>query len=230
MINQVQGNIFDTDKQVIVNAVNCVGVMGAGIALEYRLRYPEMFEKYQVHCQKKLLDIGKLWIYKPLHGAWVLNFPTKKHWKYPSKEEYLRKGLEKFCDIYKAKGIKSIAFPMLGADRGGLGQDKSLEIMASYLSELDLEVDIYHYDPEGKDALCEKVKAILLENSPCDYEHIVKFRFPEINKIKELLSNEPINQLSQLLKHKGVGQKSVEKLYLLASFENLAVAHQDELF
>ena len=80
--------------QTIVNTINCVGVMGKGIALVFKLRYPEMFDKYQELCKSKMIGIGKLWLYKTSESPqWVLNFPTKFHWKYPSKMEYIEKGL-----------------------------------------------------------------------------------------------------------------------------------------
>ena len=219
MLKEVLGNIFDSDKHTIVNAVNCEGVMGAGIALEYRLRYPKMFEKYKAFCEAKKIDIGTLWIYKPEKGPWILNFPTKKHWKYPTKEEYLRDGLEKLCATYQERGIKSIAFPMLGADKGGLGKDKSLEVMSSYLIGLNIEVDIYQYDPNATDQLCEYVKKIIFNHEPSQFQHMVKFRRGELDKVKEVLENQLVGQLSQLLVHKGIGQKTVEKLYLLSKFD-----------
>lgn len=90
-----KGNIFNSQTQTIVNTVNCVGVMGKGIALVFKLRYPEMFDKYKVFCQSKMIGIGKLWLYKSEESTqWVLNFPTKFHWKYPSKIEYLEAGLQ----------------------------------------------------------------------------------------------------------------------------------------
>jgi O-acetyl-ADP-ribose deacetylase (regulator of RNase III) len=99
MIEIKQGNIFTTQCQSIVNTVNCVGIMG--IAYEFKLRFPDMFEKYKSFCEKGLLDIGNLWVYKLTEFdnekyEYILSFPTKKHWKYPSKEEYLERGLEKF--------------------------------------------------------------------------------------------------------------------------------------
>lgn len=218
MLNHVKGNIFDSERHTIVNAVNCVGVMGAGIALEYRLRYPDMFEKYEKFCESKLLDIGKLWLYKPESGPWILNFPTKKHWKYPTKEEYLRKGLSKFVSEYKDKGIKSIAFPMLGADKGGLGQDKSIMLLQEYLSELDIEVDVYQFDPSAKDSLCENIKNIVLKHDPDEYSYIVKFSKAELGKLQAYLSEPSVKQISNLLQVKGIGQKTVEKLYQLRNF------------
>ena len=119
MIKIVSGNIFNTECDYIVNTVNCMGVMGAGIAYEFKLRYPEMYKKYKKICEDNLFDIGMLWIYKDPDKN-ILCFPTKKHWKYPSKIEYLELGLQKFVSIYKEKGIKSIAFPILGASLGGI--------------------------------------------------------------------------------------------------------------
>lgn len=84
-IKIIKGNIFTSNCQTLVNAVNCVGVMGAGIALECRLRYFEMYNRYVALCEENKIEIGLLWIYKsPV--KWILNFPTKKHWKYPSKK------------------------------------------------------------------------------------------------------------------------------------------------
>jgi O-acetyl-ADP-ribose deacetylase (regulator of RNase III) len=133
-VKVITGNIFTTKAQTIVNTVNCVGVMGAGIALECRLRFPEMYEKYVTLCDQGQLKIGLLWLYKG-DERWVLNFPTKKHWKYPSKKEYLEKGLEKFLSTYEQKGISSIAFPLLGASQGGIDGEESLAIMLSYLEQ-----------------------------------------------------------------------------------------------
>ena len=80
-IEVITGNIFTSTCQTIVNTVNCVGVMGAGIALECRFRYPEVHKKYISLCNENKIEIGLLWVYKS-PKRWVLNFPTKKHWKY----------------------------------------------------------------------------------------------------------------------------------------------------
>ena len=95
MIIEKTGNIFTTKCQTIVNTVNCVGVMGAGIAFEFKLREETMFKKYKQLCDAKQLNIGTLWIYKSDNNN-ILNFPTKYDWKLPSKQEYLEKGLQKF--------------------------------------------------------------------------------------------------------------------------------------
>lgn len=134
-------NIFNSKTQTIVNTINCVGAMGTGIALEYKKRYPEMYLKYNELCNNKQMQIGKLWLYKT-HNKWILNFPTKDHWKNSSKIEYLELGLQKFIDTYKTKGITSIAFPLLGANNGHIDPKMSLSIMVKYLSQCD-SVDIF---------------------------------------------------------------------------------------
>ena len=78
-IKIIDGNIFNSKAQTIVNTVNCVGVMGKGIALVFKLRYPKLFEKYQELCRQRLIEVGKLWLYREEPDApWVLSFPTKK--------------------------------------------------------------------------------------------------------------------------------------------------------
>ena len=132
-------NIFDSQCQTIVNTVNCDGVM----ALETTNRYPDMFEKYRSFCEQKLIDIGKLWLYKEPGKKWILNFPTKTHWKYNSEYDYIEQGMAKFVETYQEKNIESIAFPILGCD-GELNSDTVLEIMLKYLSKCDnLIVEIY---------------------------------------------------------------------------------------
>lgn len=144
----IEGNLFDSNSQTIVNTINCFGVMGKGIALEYKKRFPDMFLRYKELCGKKLIRPGILWLYKA-DNKWILNFPTKDHWKNPSKIEYLESGLTKFLNTYKNKGITSIAFPLLGASNGGIDPDVSLEVMKKYLSQCDIEVEIYKNTKNG---------------------------------------------------------------------------------
>lgn len=142
-ITIVQGNIWDTQCKVLVNAVNCEGVMGAGMALEAKQRFPEMFLSYKHACDQKLLTVGKLQLYTKSSPYWILNFPTKDKWRLPAKEEYIAKGLEKFVATYQEKGITSIAFPMLGCGKGGLTPSVVLQMMKDYLSSLPIRIEIY---------------------------------------------------------------------------------------
>ncbi len=163
-IRYQKGDIFDSKAQVIVNTVNCKGVMGKGLALAFKQRYPGMFPVYQQECKTGRLRIGKPTLYKQ-SAPWILNFPTKNDWKLPSKLEYLEKGLEYLVGNYKKAGIKSIAFPKLGAQNGKLSWDEVGPLMARYLSQVDIDVYIYiaegdkeyQYDPQRESDIKEKI-------------------------------------------------------------------------
>ena len=145
-IQYLNGDIFESKAQVIVNTVNCQGVMGKGLALAFKQKYPDMFNVYQQDCRARKLRIGRPTLYQK-STPWILNFPTKDTWRANSKIEYLEKGLEFLVTHYKKAGIKSIAFPKLGAQNGKLTWDDVGPLMAKYLSQLD--IDVYIYIAEG---------------------------------------------------------------------------------
>jgi O-acetyl-ADP-ribose deacetylase (regulator of RNase III) len=145
-IQYLKGDLFASKAQVIVNTVNCQGVMGKGLALAFKERFPDMFTVYQQDCNSGKLRIGRPTIYTK-STPWILNFPTKNHWRYPSKLEYLERGLEFLVAHYKKVGITSIAFPKLGAQNGKLSWDEVGPLMAKHLSQLD--IDVYIYIAEG---------------------------------------------------------------------------------
>ena len=109
MITYVIGDLFHSPAKVLVNTVNVVGVMGKGIAKDFKTIFPEMFQEYQALCEKKKIDTGKLHLWRGPH-KWVLNFPTKTLWRYPSKPEYIESGLKTFVAGYARNSISSIAF------------------------------------------------------------------------------------------------------------------------
>lgn len=137
-------NLLDSNAQTLVNTVNCVGVMGKGLAAEFKQRYPDMFVAYKRICDAKMLEPGKLWLWQ---GAdrWVLNFPTKKHWRHPSRIEWIEAGLEKFVAEYSRRGITDISFPRLGCGNGGLKWDDVRPVMERYLAPLPINVYIHDY-------------------------------------------------------------------------------------
>lgn len=206
------GNIFTTRHQTIVNTVNCVGVMGAGIALEFRLRYPDMYEKYKILCTNKLIDIGNLWLYKA-EDRWILNFPTKRHWKFETKPEYLELGLKKFLETYKEKGIKSIAFPLLGASHGGLKEEQSLEIMSRYLTHCDIPVQIWRYDPTAEDDLYNRFITLFLQESEDKLIQQTGIGRRYIKKLRQAINQPDIKSLSRLSSVEGIGIKTLEKVF-----------------
>ncbi len=149
MLTYIEGDLFGSPAQVLVNTVNTVGVMGKGIALEFKKRYPRMFLQYKEQCEKHKLVIGKLMLwYEPDH--WLLQFPTKEHWRNPSKLEYIEKGLMTFTRKYADYNISSIAFPRLGCGNGDLDWNDVKPLMEKYLKDLPIDVYIYLRKNEEK--------------------------------------------------------------------------------
>lgn len=147
------GNILNADTQTVVNTVNCVGVMGKGLAAEFSKKYPDMYAAYKQLCDAGKIKIGTLHLYRiPNSDRCILNFPTKDHWRFGSKIEYLVAGLRKFVDTYKKAGITSIAFPMLGCRNGGLKQSDVFPLMCGFFQQVDIPVEIWFYveEPEEK--------------------------------------------------------------------------------
>lgn len=142
MIEYIEGNIFESPAQVIVNTVNTVGVMGKGLALSFKQRYPDMFNRYKIACEKHQLTIGKLMLFYE-EDHWLLMFPTKENWRNPSKIEYIEKGLMKFVSTYADKNITSIAFPRLGCGNGELDWNEVKPLMERYLKKLPIDIYIY---------------------------------------------------------------------------------------
>lgn len=136
------GNIFESNCSTIVNTVNCVGVMGKGIALEFKKKYPEMFMEYVLRCNRGEVKPGIPYVYQD-KGVSILNFPTKDHWRSPSRLSYVIDGLNWFIDNYETYGIDSIAFPPLGCGNGGLTWSVVGPIMYQKLSKLPINVEIY---------------------------------------------------------------------------------------
>jgi O-acetyl-ADP-ribose deacetylase (regulator of RNase III) len=149
MLTYVTGDLFESPAQTLVNTVNTVGVMGKGIALRFKQIYPAMFARYQELCESGELEVGNLFIWRT-PNKWVLNFPTKEHWRRPSKLQYIEAGLEKFVEGYADAGIHSIAFPPLGCGNGELDFDEVRPVMERYLANLPIQVFIYPPPPRGE--------------------------------------------------------------------------------
>lgn len=213
-IKYIHGNIFNTKCQTVVNTVNCVGVMGKGIAQVYKLRYPLMFEEYKEHCKNRLIKPGVLWLYNKQNNApWILSFPTKFHWKYPSKLEWIESGLEKFVETYEKKGITSIAFPLLGTHNGGLDAILVRTLMDKYLGKCSIDIEIYDYDPNAKDDLFEQFKEKWLTLNPELIKSETGIQPQYARKIREIINLSEVNSMIALANFKGLGEKTLEKAF-----------------
>lgn len=190
MITYVKGDIFSSPARILVNTVNTVGVMGKGVALEFKKRYPDMFYEYKKLCEEKKLDIGSLFLWKKSE-KWVLLFPTKKHWRNPSRLEYIEAGLKKFAQNWDKMGAESVAFPRLGCGNGALDWEDVKPLMERYLSRLPIQIYIYvgHYEdpcPEHLD-ITEMERWLSGEGEMEGFEKFL-FRFKKVLLEKKVLS------------------------------------------
>jgi O-acetyl-ADP-ribose deacetylase (regulator of RNase III) len=143
MIKFTKGNIFQSDAQVITNPVNCVGVMGKGLALAFKRKFPAMFINYQSHCRYGDLHLGKVYLTTDLERQ-ILLFPTKAHWRDNSVLSDIELGLKYLADNHQKMGIQSIAIPPLGCGLGGLDWNKVKDLILWHLGHLEtLEVTVY---------------------------------------------------------------------------------------
>ncbi len=137
------GDILKSKTQTLVNTVNCVGIMGKGIALEFKNRFPDMFKDYVKRCDRHEVHLGEPYVYKTLFGPQVVNFPTKDHWKSLSRISDVRRGVDYLLKHYKQWGITSIAIPPLGCGNGQLEWKVVGPLIYQAAKEMDVSVEIY---------------------------------------------------------------------------------------
>ena len=131
-----KGNIFNSSCEFLVNPVNCVGVMGKGLALEFKNKYPLNFEIYKKACDNASFHIGNLLIV-PVDNKFIVNFPTKKHWRNKSDLEFIKIGLEELKVAIKEFNIKSIALPKLGCGLGGLDWNEVFDLIKDFHNSIE---------------------------------------------------------------------------------------------
>lgn len=138
-----RGDLFESTAQTLVNTVNCVGVMGAGVDLEFRKRFRAMHEDYVRRCGRGLVRLGEPYLFEHLVGPWVLNFPTKQHWRSGSNIDDIVAGLDYLKFHYRQWGITSLAVPPLGCGHGGLDWAVVGPLLYRHLGELEVPVELY---------------------------------------------------------------------------------------
>ena len=147
-----QGNLIEEPVEALVNTVNTVGVMGKGIALMFKEAFPENYRAYEEACKRKEVRIGRMFVTEnvALRGPrWLINFPTKKHWRQPSKLEWIKEGLQDLRRVIEEKKIQSIAIPPLGCGNGGLDWSDVRGEIEGALGSLE-SVEIVVFEPTAK--------------------------------------------------------------------------------
>lgn len=153
MIKYIKGNLLASSAEALVNTVNTVGVMGKGIALQFKNRFPHNYKVYRDACKKGTFKTGEVLVVSEgdlLNQKIIINFPTKAHWKAPSKYEYVTSGLDALKKAIEKHGIRSIAIPPLGCGNGGLEWAKVKKLMEDALGELDCIIEIFTPNDEIK--------------------------------------------------------------------------------
>ena len=166
MLEVTRGDILKADAEALVNTVNCVGIMGRGIALQFRKAFPENFKVYKSACDKKKLHPGTMLICdlnRFQNPRYVVNFPTKRHWKGKSKIEDIESGLEALVKEIAKNNIQSIAIPPLGCGLGGLSWGQVKPIIQKAFDALP-DVHVFLYEPSGAPVAEEMVKEKKIPN------------------------------------------------------------------
>ena len=151
MIIYKNGNLLEEPAEALVNAVNTVGVMGKGIALQFKQRFPKNMQEYAQACKAREVVVGKMFVTETgelLGPRWLVNFPTKQHWRNPSKIEWLIEGLVDLRRFIVANNVNSIAIPALGVGNGGLDWELVKAQIESALGDLE-RVEILVFEPLG---------------------------------------------------------------------------------
>ncbi len=165
MLTYVEGDLLTSPAHTLVNPVNVVGVMGQGLALHFKQVYPAMFAAYQTACHTGAIAVGRPWLY-PTSRKWIVNFPTKRHWRHVSRLDDIEAGLRTLARTGVDAGMDSIAFPALGCGNGALAWHDVRPLMERYLRPLPMDVFIYppkpprsRPEPQVPVAICEWLRS-----------------------------------------------------------------------
>jgi O-acetyl-ADP-ribose deacetylase (regulator of RNase III) len=154
MITFKTGNIFEEDSEAIVNTVNCVGIMGRGIALQFKKKYPANFKAYAEAAKHSEIIPGKMFVFennKNFSPKYIINFPTKRHWRDKSRISDIQSGLQALAETIQKEKIQSIALPPLGCGLGGLNWDEVRQLIVNTFEKLS-DINIIVFEPNEQSA------------------------------------------------------------------------------
>ena len=203
------GDMFESEAQTLVNTVNCVGVMGKGIALEFKKRFPDVYSDYATRCEHQQVRLGEPYLYKSLVHQWILNFPTKDHWRMPTGLEDIVRGLEYLLGHYERWGITSIAVPPLGCGQGQLEWRVVGPTLYHYLKKMRIPVELYA--PYGTPAV--ELQDEFLQGTEMPAPKWIKPAYVALVEILRRLEEQPY--------HHPVGHTIFQKIAYIATEEGL---------
>ncbi|MCM1450734.1 MAG: macro domain-containing protein [Clostridium sp.] len=225
MIHHVKGDLLASEAQALVNTVNTVGVMGKGIALQFREQFPENYKAYRKACLSKSFKVGEMFVTEESNQnnviKTIINFPTKTHWRLPSEYTYISQGLLALKDTITQRGIKSIAIPALGSSNGGLDWTKVRSMIEDELKDTNCEIFIY----EPTDAIADRMKAKRANLTPA--RAMVLLMIADMNKYGEFASVFAVEKMVYFMQR--FGGKGIFKIdfkpYIYGPYSGGKVAH-----
>ncbi len=225
MIHYVKGNLLESEADALVNTVNTVGVMGKGIALQFREAFPENYRIYRNVCQNKELHVGEMLVTEEgtlMQGVkTIVNFPTKTHWRYPSEYSYIDLGLKALRREIEVRGIRSIAIPPLGSHNGGLDWLQVKQMIERSLADVNCE--IYLYEPT--EAIIERMKSERVKLTPA--RAMLLMMIADMNRYGEFASVFAVEKLVYFMQR--FGGKSFFRIdfkpYIYGPYSGGKVAH-----
>ncbi len=187
--------------------------MGKGVALEFRRRFPEMFNIYRKVCEDRKLHPGQICPYRA-RQPWILNLAVKDHWRYPSRLEWVEQCLMRFVGHHRRLGITSVAFPWIGAMNGGLPWEEVHDLMRNYLDLLqDIDIEIIEFDPDTPDPLFVRLQQLAQTQNASVFARQVGIAQRPADLICRATNEAKVPSLTRLCELPGLDKATVERLY-----------------
>lgn len=202
------GDIFKSKAQTLVNTVNCIGIMGKGLALEFKKQFPCMFKDYEARCKQGEVKLGRPYLYKSLIPPWILLFPSKEHWRSVSSIKDIEEGLYYLAQHYQEWGIISLAVPPIGCGLGQLDWKVVGRTLYRHLAKLNIPVELYA--PPGTPN-AELTEEFLSNSISLQMEQAGKPRSSDI-KPDFIILIEILNRLEKIPYHHPIGRIAFQKL------------------